>query len=235
MTRDGNSCLGHSMKGLLAICALLAMAAGACADEGDGIQPFSKTQRTVLKEVKTWEIRVVESFGSAPGFAGVTAESECRALFKEAGMTVVPTGKGPSDARLHVSVSGRALSAYYHATPSQRYSGAEVKVDGWVEVSGKTLLKFRQSSYSTSTPYSISGGYTEPKEAPFPRAYASCRHTLFSQLLMLVHATNGVEPVLAVMKMKKDHEYREAGLCCFAVVKDRAAVPTLCDMLLESA
>ena len=171
------------------------------AGESNAVQTVSLTdrQRQVLSSAKTWKIVVVRSYPKPFNCDGIPIVRDCRRLLQDVGWQVVAK-EGPSfDALLKIDVTGKAKWAYYiNATPSQRYTGADIDISAVVTVGGE-CIRFDTAHGREPIASSIFGGYTWPADAPFEEAYEDCGD-FYTQLLSLIYGCKGPDAVMLALK-----------------------------------
>ena len=125
---------------------------------------------------------------------GGAHSQDCETILKRAGYQTDASG---ATVLLKIRVKGSAQSASYMASPSLRYSGAELIINASLittDPAPKTVVSFSEVRGVRETPWSISGGYLTPADAPFVETYGECAG-FDAQLFSVVLAVKGTRPI----------------------------------------
>jgi HEAT repeat protein len=186
---------------LVTLFVILAQAAfpsrsGAAEEPKEELPPMltlSEAQRQFLATVTAWKIEVSHDYPHATN-REVPILRDCETILKRAGYQTDASG---ATVLLKIRVKGSAQSASYMASPSLRYSGAELIINASLittDPAPKTVLSFSEVRGVRETPWSISGGYLTPADAPFVETYGECAG-FDAQLFSVLLAVKGTRPI----------------------------------------
>ncbi len=198
------------------------------------IPTINAQQRDFLASAKAWKVQVTHNYPhDEKENMPIPIREDCERLLQRAGWKVDASN---ATIILRITVTGKADWASYNATPSQRYSGAEVTIDAAITTVAnstlKTILTFSPVKGTRGTPWSIGGGYRTPAEAPYDEAYRQCEG-FYAQFLSLIHTVKGARAVYECSHVLTYAEYQKEFYAFVQTSGDREFVPLLVGDLLN--
>lgn len=189
-------------------------------------------QHQLLSAATAWKIEVTHNYPhDEKDNKPISIREDCERLLKAAGWKV---DANDGKILLRITVNGKADWASYQATPSQRYSGAQVTIDTAISTTdspAKAILTLSSVTGTISPPGFIGGGYLTPAEAPYSGAYHKCQG-FYSQLLSLIHSAKGAKAAYDCGGAVGYWEYQVEFFAFIKASGDREFVPLLiADML----
>jgi HEAT repeat protein len=198
------------------------------------ILTINEQQRSLLSAAKAWKVEVTCAYPyDLKKGDGIPIREDCERLLKRAGWGV---DEKNGTIAVQIRVTGAARSAAYNATPSTRYSGADITINASIttlDSPRKTIATFAEAKGVQYCPGFIGGGYLAPSDAPYEDAYKECRD-FHTQLLSVIHAVKGARAAYECRNADTSVSWKYQDNL-FAFVKasgDRAFVPLLVADLL---
>ncbi len=190
---------------------------------------LTDSQKEICQSVKTVKIVVKQNYGDA-GFKNLPFENEAKQfLSKFTDITILSEDGISTDAILNITVNGKALSneystSYLSSSGQVQYSGAQINGNISYKISSNIYYENSFVGYEY-TPLEIDRSYNSPQDAPFNKAFENM--TLQSELIKMVGAIYGVEPVIRALEESSQSVRLAAIETCVALDDPRCVEPLI--------